>query len=87
MGSSSMRPRQLNDCIRRVMLYLEVSQSLNFLTVGRAHSHVGMERRLQDHYELGDIIGEGGFGSVCAGTCRQNGDSVSYIQCTLNVET
>jgi serine/threonine protein kinase len=36
-----------------------------------------MERRLQDYYELGDVIGEGGFGSVCAGTCRHNGDTVA----------
>ena len=35
-----------------------------------------MERRLLDYYELGDVIGEGGFGSVCAGTSRQNGDAV-----------
>ena len=27
---------------------------------------------------MGDVIGEGGFGSVCAGTCRQNGDAVSH---------
>ena len=44
---------------------------------GRTHTCAVMERRLLDYYELGDVIGEGGFGSVCAGTCRQSGDTVS----------
>ena len=53
------------------------------LAIGRTHSHTVMERKVQDHYELGDVIEEGGFGSVCAGTCRQNGDAVSTVRvCT-----
>ena len=47
-----------------------------YFTAGRTQTTAGMERRLLDYYELGDVIGEGGFGSVCAGTCRQNGDTV-----------
>ena len=46
-------------------------------TAGRTHTSGVMERKLVDYYEMGDIIGEGGFGSVCAGICRQNGDAVS----------
>ena len=45
-------------------------------TAGRSQTGTVMERRLLDYYELGDVIGEGGFGSVCAGTSRQNGDAV-----------
>lgn len=36
-----------------------------------------VERRLFDCYELGDVIGNGGFGSVYSGTSRATGDTVS----------
>lgn len=51
---------------------------------GSRHS-IAMERRLLDYYDLGDVIGEGGFGSVCAGTSRQNGQTVSSIHTQINV--
>ena len=53
-------------------------------TAGRSQTCVTMERRLLDCYELGDVIGEGGFGSVYAGTCRQNGDTVRIIACVFS---
>ncbi len=34
-------------------------------------------RKLTDYYELGDEIGEGGFGAVLAGTCKTTGNLVS----------
>lgn len=34
-------------------------------------------RNLLDHYGLGQVIGEGGFGSVCASTCRLSRDPVA----------
>ena len=52
-------------------------------TAGHTNTSVAMERRLVDYYELGGVIGEGGFGSVCAGTCRQNGDTVSHVDNTV----
>lgn len=36
-----------------------------------------MDRRLLDYYDLGDVIGEGGFGSVCSGICKQSGQMVA----------
>ena len=66
-------------------LYISYSQCSVYSAAGRSHTSGGMERKLVDFYELGDVIGEGGFGSVCAGTCRQNGDAVSGTNTPLCV--
>ncbi len=29
------------------------------------------EKKIGDHYELGHVIGKGGFGAVCAGVCKK----------------
>ena len=43
------------------------------------------QRKLLDFYELGDTIGNGGFGSVYAGISRLNGDSVSTFKMSLAI--
>ncbi len=39
------------------------------------------QRNLHDSYQLGETIGNGGFGAVYAGVSRLSGDSVSTYKC------
>ena len=50
--------------------------------VRHTHTHTvdsTYQRRLLDYYQLGDTIGNGGFGAVYAGMCKTTGQSVSII--------
>ena len=61
------------------------------------HSHISLSlslslslspvdlRRLQDYYEFGETIGNGGFGAVYAGTSLLSGNPVSACTCTCCV--
>ena len=42
--------------------------------------HIVDMRRLQDYYELGETIGNGGFGAVYAGTSLISGNPVSIYR-------
>ena len=44
-----------------------------------------MEHKLSDHFELGDVLGTGGFGSVHAGKRKANGETVSAVVTRLSV--
>ena len=50
------------------------------------HLHTVDMRRLQDYYELGETIGNGGFGAVYAGTSLISGNPVSIeTECPLSL--
>lgn len=40
-------------------------------------------RKVTDFYEVGKVIGSGGFGKVYAGTCKKTGVSVSLLMLSI----
>ena len=42
---------------------------------------IGTSRRFSDFYELKEVIGTGGFGSVYGGICKASGQQVGLFKC------
>lgn len=57
-------------------LVLTASDSAGYTKWATAFSSAS-ERRFETYYELGDFIGEGTFGLVRRGKCKQTGESVA----------
>ncbi len=69
------------------MPFTKVTECSLFRNTAKLHQYcfilsiVEDQRNLHDFYQLGETIGNGGFGAVYAGVSRLSGDSVSTYKC------